>query len=349
MVICAAAVIAPLVLSHSPSASRRASRSPAGHGRPGSGHQLPGSGHGRPRSGHGHGRSGYRRAPGSLAARTPILAGYPRASTTGVPARRRLLRVPGQVSRGPGWYYDSRGYVLVYGRGAVLSGLDIDCGVSITGSHVTITGDLIVVGGHNAIGVALRRTADVTIEDSTIRGLNPTSGRMMAGIKDVFGDSSGTVIRGNDISLAETGIQINSGLIVNNYIHNPGYQPGDHTNGITSNGGGSAPLTIEHNTILINRSQTDAIGLFEDFGIQQNRRIADNLLAGGDYVIYAGQRPGGPVTRNIVITGNRIISMFYPRGGHFGCIAHFDRHGPGDTWSDNRWNSTIMSAGNLCD
>ncbi len=32
-------------------------------------------------------------------------------------------------------------------------------------------------------------------------------------------------------------------------------------------------------------SQTDAIGLFEDFGVQANRIIRGNLLAGGSYTL----------------------------------------------------------------
>ena len=45
--------------------------------------------------------------------------------------------------------------------------------------------------------------------------------------------------------------------------------------------------------------------------MQQNRRITDNLLAGGSYAIYAGQKQGGPPTSKIVITGNQISTMFY--------------------------------------
>jgi len=40
----------------------------------------------------------------------------------------------------------------------------------------------------------------------------------------------------------------------------PGYIPGDHTNGFYVNGG-TEPLTIENNTIFINQVQTDTINL----------------------------------------------------------------------------------------
>ena len=42
-------------------------------------------------------------------------------------------------------------------------------------------------------------------------------------------------------------------------------------------GGVTTLLTITHNTIYIDRSQTDAIGLFDDFGVQANRTITSKL------------------------------------------------------------------------
>ena len=88
----------------------------------------------------------------------------------------------------------------------------------------------------------------------------------------------------------ETGVRLETGLVEDNYIHEPGYIAGDHTNGVMSNGGVTRLLIVNHNTILIDRGQTDAVGLFEDYGVQQNRRITDNLLAGGSYAIYEDRR-----------------------------------------------------------
>ena len=78
----------------------------------------------------------------------------------------------------------------------------------------------------------------MTIEDSTISGRNTRRGRMMTGIKDIFGDSTGVRVLYDDISKFETGVQAETGLIEGNYIHDPGYIAGDHTNGVMSNGGG---------------------------------------------------------------------------------------------------------------
>ena len=49
-------------------------------------------------------------------------------------------------------------------------------------------------------------------------------------------------------------VQITAGLVTENYIHDPGYISGDHTNGVISNAGGL--MTISQNTILISQEQT---------------------------------------------------------------------------------------------
>ncbi|HEY3907549.1 MAG TPA: hypothetical protein VGM14_26830 [Streptosporangiaceae bacterium] len=275
--------------------------------------------------------------------------GFPAALDTGVPAGTKLRMVPSQVSSGPGWAYDPRGWVKVYGNGAVLSDLNIPYNVSVTSSDVTIKNVLVTVGGANAIGIELRHSKNVTIEDSTISGLNNASGRMMTGIKDIYGDSTGLRVLYDDISKFETGVRLETGLVEGNYIHEPGYIAGDHTNGVMSNGGATGLLTINHNTILINRGQTDAIGLFEDNGVQQNRRITDNLLAGGSYAIYGGQKRGGQPTSSIVITGNRISTIYYHHGGHYGCAAHFNSRGRRNIWSDNTWDTTSVPSYSTCD
>jgi hypothetical protein len=275
--------------------------------------------------------------------------GFPAARDTGVPSGTKLRLVPSQISSGPGWDYDPRGWVKVYGKGAVLNDLNIPYNVSVTASDVTIKNVLVTVGGANAIGIELRHSRKVTIEDSTIRGLNTARGRMMTGIKDIYGDSTGLRVLYDNISKFETGIQLETGLVEGNYIHEPGFIAGDHTNGVMSNGGVTGLLTINHNTILINRGQTDAIGLFEDNGVQQNRRITDNLLAGGSYAIYGGQKQGGQPTSNIVITGNQISTMYYRHGGHYGCAAHFYNQGRRNIWSHNTWDATSVPSYSTCD
>ena len=269
----------------------------------------------------------------------PSACGYPDATNTGVPAGTVLRSVPGQVSSGPGWHWDSRGWVSVDGNGAVLDGLNIPYNVDVTASNVTIKNSLMSVAGEG-FGISLRHTSKVTIQDSEITGPSTGSTRLMVGIKDIYGDSTGTQILRNDIARTSTGVQMESGLIQDNYIHDMGYKSGDHLNGITSNGS-TALLTIRHNTVLNSFDQTDAISLFEDFGVQANRTIDNNLVAGGGYTIYGGANPGGAATSNIHITNNRFSRLYYPNGGSYGPVTAYAPGGAGNTWTGNIWDDTL--------
>jgi len=273
----------------------------------------------------------------------PSSCGFPDATNTGVPSGMTLKTVgtgAGQVSSGTGWSFNSAGWVAVTGNGATLSGLNIPYGVVISANNVTLNNDNIVTGGPNAIGVSLRHTSGVTIQNTTIAGVDSGANRVTTGIKDIFSDSTGLTVNHDNISLFETGVQLESGLVENNYIHDPGFIAGDHTNGVMSNGG-TVPLTITHNTIFNNRSQTDDIGLFEDFSAQANRTITNNLLAGAGYSIYGGntKTSNGP-TSNIVITGNVIATNYFPKGGANGPVAYFNGSGQGNSFKNNTWDTT---------
>ena len=177
--------------------------------------------------------------------------------------------------------------MVVTGTGTVLSGLYIPYTLEIAASNVTVKDVQVVTGGSFAID--LRHTTGATIENSTISGQNATTGRVDSAIDDVYGDSTGMVIKDNNISAFRTAMQISTGLVHGNYIHNPGYIAGDHTNGIVTNGG-TDPLTIEDNTIFNSLGQTDAISLDPaTSGVPvANKTIENNFLAGGGYSIYGG-------------------------------------------------------------
>jgi hypothetical protein len=273
-------------------------------------------------------------------AASPHACGYPDATSTGVPAAMPLLSVPGQVSSGQGWKYDPRGWVEVYGSGAVLSGLYIPCNLDISASNVTISNVTVVTTG-NSFGISLRHTQNAVIENSAIYSPYASGpGRLQAGIKDVYGDSTGTTVRHDNIWHVENGVQLSAGTITDNYIHNLAYTTGDHVNGIDSNAGTPAGLTVVHNTVFNPLDQTDAITLFENFGPQFNATISDNLLAGGGYTVYGGANPGKWTPSNIVITGNRFARTYYPKGGYYGPVANLAAGVNGNTWSGNVWDDT---------
>ncbi len=271
----------------------------------------------------------------------PHACGFPDATSTGVPSGTALRSVPGQVSSGPGWHFDpERGYVMVTAPGTVLSGLSIPGSLEIDASDVTVQDVQVVTGGN--FGISLRHTTGVTIEDSTISGRNLTSGRVNSAIDDVYGDSTGMVIKNNDISQFRTGVQVSTGLIVGNYIHDPGYIHGDHTNGIYA-AGSTDPLTIYGNTVFNNLGQTDDINLAASTSRQDvaNKMVVGNLLAGGGYSIYGGGRADR--TSNIVIKDNAFGRLYYPEGGQYGPAAYFNPRQAGNVWSGNAWSGTILS------
>ena len=270
----------------------------------------------------------------------PSSCGFPDDTNTGVPSGMTLKMVPGQVSSGPGWHYDPRGWVTVDGKGAALSGLYIPHNVDVTASNVTINNVQVVNSGPSSFGISLRHTSNVTIENSTVRGTNATTGRVANAIDDLYGDSTGMVIKNNNISNWRTGVQVSSGLVTGNYIHNPGYLAGDHNNGIY-NTGSTQPLTISGNTIFNNIGQTDDITLEASTGGKTiaNKTIQNNLLAGGGYSIYGGASQGN-TTAKIVIQNNRFSNLYFARGGLYGPGAYFDHNGKQNVWSGNVWDAT---------
>ena len=284
------------------------------------------------------GASGAAQVPGGCI-RVPHACGFPDGTNTGVPSWTDLRSVPGQVSSGPGWHFDPKGgYVVVTARGTVLSSLSIPYLLVIDAPDVTVQDVRVVTGGY--WGIRLTHTMGVTIEDSTISGQNQTSGRVGSAINDVYGDSTGIVIKNNNISRFKTGVQVSTGLIVGNYIHDPGYLHGDHTNGIYV-AGTTEPLTIYGNTIFNDLGQTDDINLDASRSGQDvaNKIVADNLLAGGGYSIYGGGARNDR-TSNIVIKDNEFGQLYYPRGGKYGPAAYVNLWQAGNVWSGNVWSGT---------
>src|SRR5580704_11359102 len=134
----------------------------------------------------------------------PSKCGFPDATTTGVQPSATLQAVPGKVTSGTGWSWDaSSKSVEVTTAGANITGLNISGALDITANNVTVNGVHVTGNGGN-FGVSLRHTTGATIENSTIAGSNATTGRISAGISDVYGDSTGMVIKNNDISNFKT-------------------------------------------------------------------------------------------------------------------------------------------------
>lgn len=272
--------------------------------------------------------------------RRPSACGYPDSSTTGVTPGSVLRKVPQQVSSGPGWHYDPRGWITIDGDGVVVSNLDVRVSVEISGTGVTFRNSRVQVTGESW-GVGLKHSHGATITGNDIYSPAATGpSRLLVGIKDVYGDATGTKVLRNDISHTSSGVQTHEGLIQGNYIHDMGFNAGDHLNGTTSNGS-TVPLSIIGNTVLNDYGQTDAISLFQDFGREANRLIKGNLVAGGGYTIYGGANAGAPGTWNIRIIGNRFSRVYFSNSGGYGPLAAWDPSGAGNTFSGNVWDDSL--------
>jgi hypothetical protein len=277
----------------------------------------------------------------STCAASPHRCGYPDATNSGVQAGQTLVAVPGQETSGPGWAWNAPWDTLEVTRaGAVLSNLAIAGNIDVEASHVTLNNlQVTSIGGGWGVGLV---HADRTLVEHCSISSPAASGplRLQSGVKDVYGDTEGTIIAWDNIWHAEDGVQLSAGLIKGTYIHDLAYNSGDHTDGVDSNGGDPAGLTITRNTILNPLDQTDDIALFENFGPQEDVTITGNLMAGGDYSIYAGYNPGDAVPSNIIISGNRFASTYYPNGGLYGPVAYAAIGVNGNTWTGNLWDST---------
>jgi hypothetical protein len=269
----------------------------------------------------------------------PSKCGFPDSTNTGVPAGAVLTAVPGKATSGAGWSWSAANQAVeVTGDGATITGLAVSGSIDISGDNVTVNKVRVTSNGGN-FGVSLRHTAGVTIENSAIAGASSTTGRVSEAIDDVYGDSTGMVISNNNISNFKTAIQVTTGQVTGNYIHNPGYVSGDHTNGILDVGT-TQPLTISHNTILNSLGQTDAVSLDATGSGQTiaNKTVTGNLLGGGGYAIYGGTSNGNTIS-NMTITGNVFSQAAYPTSGQFGPVAYFAT-GTSNLWNSNTWDNT---------
>jgi hypothetical protein len=64
--------------------------------------------------------------------------------------------VPGQVTSGAGWHWDSRGWVSI--DGAVFDGYSVTTNIDVVANNVTIRNVRMVQGGES-FGISLRHTS----------------------------------------------------------------------------------------------------------------------------------------------------------------------------------------------
>ena len=247
---------------------------------------------------------------------------FPDGDTTGLPAGARL-KAPSSAT------------LRVRKAGTVINGVDIRADISVEADNVTIKNSRVITAGD--WGIIQRESAKgLVVEDSEIRG-NGTDRLQHA----IFNLGGAITIARNDMSAVSDAISTPVGLIVDNYLHDPVYFDGDHTDMIQSNSGPPAgqQLVIRHNTVINTLDQTSAVALFQDFGVQHDAVIDHNLLAGGGYALYGGAGKMG-TAYNIKVTGNVFSREVHASSGQFGPVAYWDGAGSGNVWQGNVWADT---------
>ena len=177
-----------------------------------------------------------------------------------------------------------------------------------------------------------------------------------------------SILYRNYISLTTTGIQFNlpTGEITENFVEDLTYYYGaegppdettdKHLNGIKMETGDG--MLMLRNKVLAPSpdgdgrtiNQTDCIGLIQfggDFNAQSVNRdgttgiqIRDNYVGGTGYCIYAGKNDGSSSTsvQNLVLTGNKVTTAWWPDGGANGPITAEPVWGTlGNVKDNNTW------------
>ena len=192
------------------------------------------------------------------------------------------------------------GDIHVTQAGTVLSGLDIRGTVYIEAANVTIQNCKITSSSYWSIYIRQGITG-ATVKDSEIDGQGRTG-------KGILGQ--GTFLR-NDIKGVVDGIDImgDNSLIEGNYIHDLFGTDSPHYDGINID---ASNVTVRHNTVINDHTQTSALMVSSDWGTDTNVLVEDNLLVGGGYTIYAVTGDAGPGSLvNVRFVNNHFGGGYY--------------------------------------
>jgi len=266
---------------------------------------------------------------GAAASRCTSLAacGFPDASNTG-PRTASFSAHSGNIS--------------IRDNGTTISGWNLTGSLDIYADNVTVIDSKIT--SVNWWGVNLRPGhTGLRILHSFITG-TPGKGADNGGEDYAVSNmSDGSVEVGwSNMSVFGNTVSTGHGYIHDNYVHDlvpfinhSGYY--QHTDAVISDGGDTAGLRIEHNTLLnpidASHGASAAIGLFANTGPVTDIIVKNNWLAGGAYALYGG----GAGAARIVVSGNVFSDEYWPACGFYGAIAHWNTAGSGNVWAGNTY------------
>jgi hypothetical protein len=241
------------------------------------------------------------------------------------------------------------GSMTISTPGAVVQGMNITGQVVVNASSVTLTHDCITVNGGGKAGSRavniVNGASGTQIDNSDISGENASSEAIQEAVATNEPNSDTTVNSDYIYNCSECihgAATVTNSYVTTNAtleISGPKGSEPDHYEDVYD-GGGGGPLILEHNTMLNPHNQTAAVFASTDFGDQGEITITENLLAGGDEVLYLGTSGGhGRVRGPVRVIGNRFNKRYDEQAGDYGVVADFD---PSVTrWSGNIWDETL--------
>jgi len=175
--------------------------------------------------------------------------------------------------------------------------------VSITASNVTFKNSRVRSTCENGtVGVSWSGVSGVVIDHVEIDGQNRDNNPGLVG--------SGFTATALNIHNTEDGVDVQtSDVVEDSYIHDLHVGPGAHVDGIQSAGGSN--VVVSHNTIDATNPGTNSAIIFgADLGSLSNTVANENVLTGGNFVVYAGT-DGQYGSGLISITNNRFGTGSY--------------------------------------
>ncbi|GAA1505895.1 hypothetical protein GCM10009677_42900 [Sphaerisporangium rubeum] len=254
------------------------------------------------------------------AAEQAIPRGFPSAATTGVRPGTKLTKV---------------GEVTVEKPGALVENLEVHGKLNIKADNVRVR-NVRVIGEGDWSVIQVKGFSGAVIEDSEISGDGVVKAQW-----GVLNQGGFITVRRVNIHTVPNSIGTDHGLIEDCYMHDFKEWPGDHVTGPQANGSPQKglSLTIRHNTILNQLSQTSAISLYQDFSRAHDVLVERNLLGGGGYAVYGGEGKFGTPT-GIRIVNNVFTRRLFPKGGFWGPVTYFTTEGRGNLFEGNIWEDT---------
>ncbi len=221
--------------------------------------------------------------------------------------------------------------------GTVIDGKDVSGILVVEANNVTIKRSRI--RGNSYWLLLYASGKNLVVEDTEISRANSCLGKQDACLAD-YGievrSSGGVSISRVNISNVTSGIHLGSNAVVqDSFVHDLVNISGeDHNDAIISNGG-TSKVVIRHNALEVPMNQTTPLAMYQDFGINDDWLVDNNLLNGGGYCMYPGGS-NGKFNTNLRVINNHFGKKFYPSCGYFGASIHWDGR-PDQLWSGNVW------------